>query len=164
MYKINDYVIYKKDVCKIKDIKNNKMNGKDYYILVPIDDESLKINVPIDNEIGLLKNIISKQEAEDLINNILNIDIIENIQERDIEKTYKELLYNGNHIDLIKIIKTSYLRNDNRIKNNKKLSEKDTNYFNLAEKYLYNELSLSLDMSFDETKNYIINKLNQLCK
>ena len=38
------------------------------------------------------------------------------------------------------------------------------NYFNKAEKYLYNELSIALNMSFDETKDYIINKLKELIK
>lgn len=28
MYKINDYVVYKRDVCKIKDIKENKVMRK----------------------------------------------------------------------------------------------------------------------------------------
>ena len=43
MYKANDYLVYKKDVCKVREVKKNKMNGLDYYILVPIDDDSLII-------------------------------------------------------------------------------------------------------------------------
>lgn len=66
--------------------------------------------------------------------------------------------------DLIKIIKTTYLRNDYRIKNGKRVSEKDSIYFNMAEKRLYNELSISLNLSFNETKEYIINKLNNVDK
>ncbi len=161
MYKINDYVIYKRDVCKIKDIKNNKINGQDYYILMPIDDESLIIDVPIDNRMGYLKNIMSKEEAENLINNIDDIELIENQNDRYIEKTYKDLLYNGTHEDLIKIIKTTYLRNIDRIKNNKKISDKDNEYFNKAEKYLYNELSIVYNMNYDETKNYIIHRMEK---
>lgn len=164
MYKKNDYVVYKKDVCKIREIKQNKLNGNYYYILVPIDDESLIIDVPIDNKMGYLRNIISKNDAEKLINNIPNINPLEQIDDKYIERTYKELLYNGTHEDLIKIIKTTYLRNDDRKNKNKKVSEKDNDYFNKAEKYLYNELSIALSMSFDETKDYIIKKVQELIK
>ena len=43
--------------------------------------------------------------------------------------------------DLIKIIKTTYLRNKERIDNNKKIGGTDDEYFKQAEKYLYNEFS-----------------------
>lgn len=162
MYKINDYVIYKKDVCKVKDIRKNKINNREYYILVPIDDESLIIDTPVDNRMGYLKSIMSKDEADALINNICNIAPIDNGLDKYIDKKYKELLYNGNHEDLIKIIKTTYLRNTERIKNNKKVSERDYDYFNKAEKYLYNELSIVYNMNFEEVKNYIINRMKEI--
>ncbi len=156
--------MYKKDVCKIKEIKTNKMNGNDYYILVPIADESLIIDVPVDNRMGYLKDIMSKNEANRLIDNIINIAPIEDIDDKYIEKKYKDLLHEGGHENLIKIIKTTYLRNEDRMKNNRKLSEKDSIYFEEAEKYLYNEISVSLNMSFDEAKDYIIKKVQQLVK
>lgn len=164
MYKANDYVVYKKDVCKVREIRKNNMNGLDYYILVPIDDNSLIIDVPTDNKMGWIRDIISKEEAERLINNIPKISPLKNIDDKYIENTYKDLIYNGTQEDLIKIIKTAYLRNEERLNNKKKISDKDSNYFNKAEKYLYNELSIALNMSFDETKNYIISKVQELIK
>ena len=35
-------------------------------------------------------------------------------------------------------------------------------YFNLAEKYLYNEFSVVLNLSYDETKEYVINSVNNI--
>lgn len=163
MYKVNDYVVYKKSVCRVKEIKNNKLNGIDYYILVPIDDDSLIIDVPVDNRMGYLRDVISKKETEELINSIPSIEPLDNIDDKYIEKTYKDLI-GGDYKDLIKIIKTSYLRNEMRSKNNRRPSEKDLNYFNQAEKYLYNELSISLNMSFDDTKNYIVTRVQELMK
>lgn len=43
MYKINDYVVYKRDVCKIRDIKDSN------YVLNPIDDQTLTITIPQSN-------------------------------------------------------------------------------------------------------------------
>ena len=164
MYKENDYLVYKKDVCKVREVRKNKMNGKDYYILVPVNDESLIIEVPSDNRMGYIRDVISKEDAEKLIKKIPKIETLKNIDDKYIEKTYKELIYNGTHEDLIKIIKTAYIRNEDRTNSKKKLSDKDTKFFEQAEKYLYTELSISLGMNYDETKDYIINKVQSIIK
>lgn len=160
MYKINDYVVYRHNVCKIKDIKKNNLNNKSCYVMSPIDDNSLTINAPVEDENGLLRNIISKKVAENLINNIINIKPLNNINDKNLDNIYKELLNEGSHESLIKIIKTTYLRNQNRVNNNKKISEKDDVFFKLAEKYLYNELSISLNKSIEDVKKYIEEKVN----
>lgn len=81
--------------------------------------------------------------------------------EKQIEQEYKELMKSGTHEDLVKIIKTSYLRNQIRILNNKRISEIDDEYFRRAEKYLYEEIGIVLNLSFENTKEYIINKLKK---
>ena len=63
--------------------------------------------------------------------------------------------------DLIKIIKTTYLRNQERLNKHKKVGDKDLTFFNQAEKLLYNELSYSLGITYEECKNYIINKITK---
>ncbi len=161
MYKIDDYVVYRHDVCKIKDIRENKLTGKTYYVMTPLDDESLIIDIPIEDKMGFLRDIISKKDAEKLIGNIPNIEPLNGIKDKDLVYLYKELINTGTHENLIKIIKTTYLRNEDRLNNNRKISEKDNTYFKLAEKYLYNELSISLGMTVDEVKNYIIIVVNE---
>ena len=161
MYKKGEYVVYRHDVCIIKDIKENKLMGNTYYVMTPIDDDSLIIDIPIENKMGFLRDIISKDNAKKLIKKIPKINPIENINEKNLDIKYKEMLNTGNYEDLIKIIKTTYLRNENRINNKKKISEKDSTYFKLAEKYLYNELSISLNMSVEEIKNYIFEVVNK---
>lgn len=47
MKKIGDYIIYRRDVCKIIDCK--KINNNDYYVLEPINDNLLRITIPINN-------------------------------------------------------------------------------------------------------------------
>lgn len=79
-----------------------------------------------------------------------------------IEAEYKNLLSSGSHEDLIKIIKTTYLRNKKRLDNKKKIGDKDNYYFKKAERYLYNEFSISLNMSFENTKDYITEQVASL--
>ncbi len=159
MFKLNEYVVYKKDVCIVKEIKKNYFHNKDYYILEPINDKTLKINIPTDNKD--LKNLITKEELTKIINKIPKVNII-TTNDKLIEMEYKELLKSNNLLDLVKIIKTSYLRNKKRLDNNKKVGEKDQNYFELAEKYLYTEFSIVLNLTYNDTKKYIIDEIAKL--
>ncbi len=163
MKKIGDYVIYRKEVCKVVNIKEKHFQNKDYYVLVPIDDESLRIDVPIENKNGWLRELISKDEAENIIKKIPKIDMI-TCNEKMIEPQYKMLLSEGSHESLIKIIKTTYLRNKDRLDNKKKISDKDNYYFELAEKYLYNEFSVVLGMDYEQTKKYVIDCVRRTSK
>ena len=144
-------------MCYIKEIIEIK--DKKYYVLFPIDDDSLTIKVPVDN--SFIRRVISKDEVAEIIKNIINIDIIKVDNEKMIEQEYKKLLENATHENLIKIIKTSYLRNDKRKREKKKISEKDDTYFKLAEKILYNEFSVALKMNYEDTKKYVVDSVEK---
>jgi len=45
MYKLGDLIIYKKDVCEVSEIKEKYLHDIDYYVLTPIADKSLKIQI-----------------------------------------------------------------------------------------------------------------------
>ena len=62
---------------------------------------------------------------------------------------------------MVKIIKTTYLRNKKRVDSGKKIGDKDDIYFKKAESLLYNSLATSLNMTFNECKEYIINNIDK---
>jgi len=157
MFNIDDYVVYNHDVCRI--IGFNNFKGRDYYVLKMIKDDSLTINVPIDN--CNVRELISKDGVYSLIKKIPNIPVI-SIDSKNIDNEYRSLFEDGSYESLVSIIKTSYLINEDRALSNKKVRDKDLFYFNLAEEYLYNEFSIVLDMSFDEVKNYVISEVSKL--
>ena len=160
MYKSGDVVVYGRDVYRIKDVKDNYLFDKTYYIMNPIDDDSLVTSVPVDTT-SYLRDVITKEEAEELIAKIPSIEIVQ-ASDRDIEYEYKQLLRENTLEALIKIIKTTYMRNMMRQNQNKRISEKDEQYFNQAERRLYNELSISLHLTFDDTKQYVIDSVKAL--
>lgn len=161
MFNIGEYVIYGRNICKVKDIKDNKYNKESSYVLVPIDDDSLTIDVPAENRLNVIKKILTKEQALELINKIHNIDDMEIINEKMIEYEYKKLIDDGTKESLIKVIKSTYLRNEARKSNKKKISDKENSYFKLAEKILFNELSIALNMSYDDTKKYVIEQVER---
>ena len=161
MFKEGNFVVYKRDVVRIVGIRTNQLNNQDYYVLVPINDESLKIDVPVDNRLGHIRKLMTKEEINDLIKKIPDILCIET-NNKLIENEYKILLNEGSHESLIKIIKTTYLRNKERLDSNKKIGDKDNHYFNLAEKYLYTEISIVLNVSYDEAKEYVTKEVEKI--
>lgn len=156
MFKINEYIVYNKDICKVEKILKNFYNEEDYYELSSISDQSLNIKIPISSK--KIRNLISKEKLNEIIISIPSIEIIKD-NDKMIESTYKTLMQSATHEELISIIKTTYLRNEKRINDNKKVSEIDDSYFRTAEKYLYNEFSIVLNKTYDETKEYVINEV-----
>ncbi|MDR1774393.1 MAG: CarD family transcriptional regulator [Clostridioides sp.] len=161
MYNIGDVVVYKRNVCVINEVKPNYYYGNTYYIMHPIDDKGLKIEIPTSNKNGFLRDVISKSEAEKLIESVPFIERIEE-SEKHMENEYKLLLKSNQIEDLIKIIKTTYLRNQERKLSGKKIGEKDDSYLKKAERYLYNELSISLGLSVEEIKDSIWQKCSDI--
>ena len=148
MYKINDKVVYKKDVCVISGIR--EINGLSYYVLIPVNDESLKISVPVTS--NSVREVLTKKKAEELINKMSSIEPLED--NGNLDYTFRELMNDGSYDSLIKIIKTIYVRN--KLSKKKKLSDRENTYFKEAEKYLYTELSTALKMTAKDTKKYIL--------
>lgn len=58
---------------------------------------------------------------------IPSIGVIE-VCDKLLENEYKKLLHDGGYVVLAKIIKTAYLRNEERFNNKRKISEKDDNF------------------------------------
>lgn len=152
---MKNYIVYRKEVCQIIDEKEG------IYVLIPAYDNSIKYKVPANSP--LLKDLMTREEIDRLLLEIPHINVL-NMSDKQIEQTYKALMNNGTHEDLVKIIKTTYLRNQLRILNNKKISEKDDEYLKRAEKYLYEEIGVVLNMSFEQTKEYVIKKISELQK
>ena len=158
MFKVKNHVLYNYNVCKIKEII--KINDKDYYVLVPINDESLIIKAPVSQEGINIRPLLTKKEVKKLIERLGDIELID-APDHKIEQEYKRLLNTGNREDLVSIIKNTYLRNKKRKESGKKLGEKDSVFFNLAEKALYNEIAIVLNMNFDKAKEYVVKELEK---
>ena len=103
MYKVGDVVVDKRDVCRINEIKEKYFKNTDYYVMSLIDDDSLVINIPVDN--SDIRNVISKKRALELINKMPDIKIID-IQDKNIENEYKSLLYAQKIPALVSLIKS----------------------------------------------------------
>lgn len=157
MFKVNDYVIYKRDVCII--VEEKLISNYEYFVLQSTIDDSLKINIPKSMSSKLLRHLNTKEDIEKLISKIKTIPLLD-INSKNIEEEYKRCLRDETLESLVSIIKTSYCRNQSRLAHNKKMTDKDQYYYELAEKFLYNEISYIYNITYEDAKKYVLDKLN----
>ncbi len=160
MFQKGEYVIYSNNgICLVQDITTLNLSGVDnsreYYLLKPVFSSNSTVYVPVDSAKTSLRLAISKEEADDLIKSIPDIPLIPLTDEKTLEKTYKEYMRSNNCKSWVQLIKTIYLRKENRILKGHKVTALDSRYFNLAETSLYGELSVALGKPRDEVKSYI---------
>ena len=157
MYKIGDLLVYKREVCEIIDIKYKYIKDIDYYCMRNVRDKTLIINVPVSS--NLIRPIISKEEALNIIDKIVDIDPVV-LNDKSIDNVYKELMRSNKLEDLIKMIKFTYERCEDRLKQGKKISDRDDFYLKLCEEIFYTEMSFALDIPYDSVKDFIKSRID----
>ena len=164
MFQKGEYVIYGNvGACQIVDISPLDIQGapkdKLYYILKPTNQESSKVFTPIDNTKVVMRKVISKEEADFLLDDLDNIDELSIENEKLREQVYKECIKSCKCRDLLSLIKTIYIRKQERLNQGKKASVTDEKYFKKAIGYLHSELAISLDLPVNQMEEYIIKKV-----
>lgn len=148
-------------ICEITDIVTMNMSGsnKKYYLLVPVDEKTAKVYIPVDLAEQRIRLAMTENEALDFIKDIKDIDeaYLENEKER--EKTYKEAISSRDPKRLVGIIKTLYLRKQERLDAGKKNTAVDERYFKLAENHLHSELAFALKIEKSEVAQLITSHL-----
>ncbi len=153
MFKSGDYVVNSNNgICKIDGtVTMNTPNGnKEYYLLIPLNEPSAKIYIPLDSASRRIRYAMNREAAMQLINCIKNINeaYIENEKER--EKVYKAAISSCDPQKLVGIIKTLYLRRLEREQSGKRNTVVDERYFKLAENQLHSELSFALQIEKEQ--------------
>lgn len=169
MFDIGEYIIYgNHGVCEVKEISKKTISSmigeKLYYTLAPVYVKGSTIYSPVDNGKVAIRSVLTKDEAEELIESMPEIGLIENVEEKKREMVYKDLIRSCNCRDLISMIKTLYKRRKERIEDGKKFTAIDERYYNQAKGCLYGEFAIALDMDMEDVEDYIIHKIEDLCE
>lgn len=164
MFEVGEYVVYSsKGVCQITDITHIDILGADkdrlYYVLAPVGDANAKIYAPTDNRKITMRKVISKEEADKLISELPEIELLWVPDDKQREAKYKEVMRTCDYRAWVSIVKTLYLRKKERTAQGKKITALDERYMKAAENELYSELSLTLGIPKDQMENYIKEKI-----
>lgn len=146
-------------VCRVVNITGNPVDRRDkvrkYYVLEPLFEKGSTIYMPVDNEKVIMRRIMTREEAEELTKRVTEIDTVWIQEEKNREQMYKEAIRTYDCRSLVQIIKTLYLRKQNRLQEGKKVLSSDEQYLRKAEELLYSEMSVALSIPKEEVEKYI---------
>ncbi|MCR5153243.1 MAG: CarD family transcriptional regulator [Lachnospiraceae bacterium] len=148
MYNIGELVQYgNSGVCKIEEIMHGMPGldkNVDYYLMVPVNGRDGKIYAPVNNENLKMRKILTREDAKKLIDSVPEVVGIKIVNEKQCEAVYKEALYSVDCSRWLELLKTLYIRRDQRTKAGKKITATDERYLKNAEERFFDEFSIVL--------------------
>ena len=100
-------------VCKVNEIKVLSICGnpaKEYYELLSVYKKGSKVTTPVDNNDGRIRDITSEEEANNLLDDLKNIEVITIKNNRAFQETVRKIVAQFNPVGLAQIVKTVYMR------------------------------------------------------
>ena len=165
MFQAGDLVVYgTTGVCRVESIDQPNMTGADrhkkYYRLKPFYQDGV-IYTPVDNTKVSIRPVISREDAENLI------DLIPGIRAeayraptlQALAQHYQTAFRSHSCQDLVELIMSIYTKQQETTSQNRRLGMVDERFLKQAERLLYGELAVALEIPFDEVQPYISNRV-----
>ena len=165
MFSKGQKVVYgQTGVCEITDICDKELtpfNVKTYYVLKPIYQQNSTIYCPIDNDKVHMRNIMTKEQAEKLIELIPTVKTkdFSGDAQKEVAEEYRKAVNCDDCSELIVLTMSIYAKKQAAKEMNKKIGTVDERYMQRAEELLFGELAASLEIDANEVQEYIKNRL-----
>ena len=153
-------------VCRVEGVATPNLTraewGRQYYLLKPLYQDGV-IYAPVDSQKVPIRPVISRQEAEDLI------DLIPSIQAeachaptlQALAQHYQSAVHSHNCRDLLELTMSIYLKQRQAEAQKRRLGMVDERYMKQAERLLYGELSAALDIPYEDVQAYIARRVGE---
>lgn len=167
MFKVNDVIIYgTHGVCEIIGTEEKTVSGtkKSYFILKPVNDKGSTIFAPVNNELvqKKMRRLLSKKEIDHLIESMPDEKTVWIANENERKELYRKMLAGGDHLELIKMIKSIYAHKKEREAEGKRLHVSDERFFKDAEQILYHEFQYVLKLqNKEDLMAYILARIHR---
>lgn len=165
MFQPGELVVYgSTGVCRVEEITRPNLIGGDrrrqYYLLKPLWQDGV-IYAPVDSEKVSIRPVISREEAEALIDQMPGIEAAacRGATMQALAQQYQTAVRDGGHQALIEMMKAIYSKRSRAEAKNRRLGVVDERYMRQAEKMLYGELAAALEIPYDEVEPYIAQRL-----
>lgn len=160
MFHIGDRVVYGiHGVCHIVELQIQKVNFKkvEYYVLEPLRQPGARFFVPSQNQaaVSKLRPILTRDEINQLL---LAMQLDEDVWiENEIlrKQQYREQIAACDRGALLRMIRTLYKHKQQQLQMGKKFHVSDANFLKDAEKMIYSEFSVVLDIPYEKIASYI---------
>lgn len=166
MYQKGQFIIYGvRGVCEVMDITSMERPGEKeerlYYVLRPYYQKGSKIVAPVDSEKTVTRLLISREEAEALLEGIHEVPQMQVANDKLREERYKEAVKTCDCRAWISLLKMLYMRRQARLRQGKRLTDLDERYFRSIQDTLCSELALSLGVPREEMAGFIRSRVGQ---
>lgn len=160
MFEVGDYIVYgNSGVCVVDEITHVEMKGIDsqklYYRLMPVDSRGSKIFTPVDNTKVIMRKMLTKSEAEELIDSVPDLEPVKVPDDKQREEIYKEVVRSCNPLEWFRIIRTLYNRKQERLAQGRKATSMDERYYKQVENCLYGELAIAMECDKNKIEELI---------
>lgn len=164
MFQIGDQVVYGvHGVCCVVDAEERVIDRKrlTYLALEPVRQDGSRYLVPTHNAAAMakLRKMLTPRELE----NLMESEQVRQdgwIQDENVRKqTYRELIGSGDRGALMKMVYTLYQHKIFQTAAGKKVHLCDDNFLRDAEKLLASEISIVMNMEFDQARAFLRDRL-----
>ena len=162
MFQQGNLVVYgSTGVCRVKELTVRGAEHQTCYVLEPLY-QTCTISVPVDSDKISIRSVMTRREADELIDHIPEVDA-EPCHCRSIQQLtdhYKSALNGHDCVSLVRLIKSIYLKRQNALEQKRKLGTVDERFMKRAEELLFGELAVALEIPPEEVQAYISRRLS----
>lgn len=168
MFEVGDLIIYgTTGVCRVEEIAQRDLTGKGekklFYILQPVY-QSCTISTPVDSGKVFMRPVITKQEAEDLIEQIPYVQALplDGLSTRELTDLYEQVIQTHDCVRLVALIRAIHEKREAMLQQKRKFGALDERFFRRAEELLHGELAVALDMPKEQVPSYIAEQIRKV--
>lgn len=166
LFKIGELIQYgNTGVCRVTEIKeiDDSIKGKrKFYVLESLYQRCI-ISTPVDNKKVFMRPIMSKEEAEDLINEIPTIEFEEyhSPVTRELTEHYEASFKSHSCEDLLELTMSIYSKKQTMAEQKKKIGIIDERFLKRGEELLFGEFAAALDIPREQVQEYIAERIEK---
>ena len=150
-------------LCKVRDILVpaflEKGNEKQYYMMVSAVDAGSVIYVPVEGAEDKVRDVMSADDAEELICEIEDVDELDLPDGKKAEPEITGIIKRNIADEMMSLVKSLHKIKAIREAEGKKFAALNEKYLNMAEKLLYTEMAFSLKTEKETIKDRVIEVL-----
>lgn len=163
---VNELVVYGSGgVFRITEICNKKIGSREeeYYVLKPVYERGgSTVYVPVANEklAGKLRPLLSREEVDGLIDSLPQMQVPWIESQSDRRERYRQLLQRNDSTALIRAVRALRIHRREQEASGKRLYLADERFLKEAERLLYDEFAVALQMEPKQVLPYILQHLH----
>lgn len=164
MFQAGEFVMYGvHGVCRVIGTEKQLVNRKrtEYLVLEPLVHNESRFYLPTGNPTAMakLKSVLSAGELRELI---VSEDVRKDCwiaDENQRKQRYRDLISSGDRTGVMQMVCSLYRYRDEQYAAGRKFHQCDDNFLRDAEKLLASEISLVLEMSPEDARNFLREQL-----